>query len=165
MAKADRSPPNPWHKERDEERERCFSPSHMPAEVNKMYMPLWLSNSKPAISCRLRAFDIRMTQHPYGESSIRLCTRASLEEFRRNNCSFQDLLFFFFCHNFFSYCSNLPVIVSTMRYCCTALVLSPQLLQNSIASPTLRSSYHTTFFTKSLIFGNTKITKYTNIVR
>lgn len=82
-------------KERCKEWEKCFSPPCTSAEVNKMYMTLWVSNNKPAISCTLRAFDIRMTQRPYRESRTPLhsCTRASLKAFRRNNCSFQSLLF------------------------------------------------------------------------
>lgn len=82
-------------KERCKEWEKCFSLPCSSAEVNKMYMTLWVSNNKPPISCTLRAFDIRMTQRPHRESRTPLhsCTRASLEAFGRNNCSFQSLLF------------------------------------------------------------------------
>jgi len=71
----------------------------------------------------------------------------------------------FVFNNFFSYCRNFPVIVLTTTYCCKGLVVAPQLLQNSIASASLKSSYHTIFSTKSLTFGNTKIDKRINIVR
>lgn len=68
-------------KEKSEERDMHISPSWMPAEVNKLYITLWLSNNKPAISCRLQVFDIRMTQHSYREprSPLHSCTRASLK--------------------------------------------------------------------------------------
>lgn len=82
-------------KETCQESKMRISPSCMSAEVNKVYMPLWLSNNKPAISCRLQAFGIRMTQHlPEGSRTpLHSFTRASLKEFRRNNSSFQGLLF------------------------------------------------------------------------